>query len=93
MPINLRADLDLVDLGMGLRSSIKRELGWLFLPIDRFRLILLIQDIITKYQVINFGAHEAAIRIFGTADYRLAPNIEAGVHNYAITSQLLELLD
>src|SRR5262245_30253251 len=56
-------------------------------------LALLAQEAVAHREALDLGAHEAAERVLGRADDRLAAHVEAGVDDHRAAGLLLEALD
>src|SRR6185503_5496217 len=55
-------------------------------------LALLLQEAVADREALDLGSHEAAERVLGRADDRLAAHVEAGVHDHRATGFVLEFI-
>jgi hypothetical protein len=67
--------------------------GVLVVPLEGRILVLLAEEAVADDQHVDLGTHEAAEGVFGGADDRLAPDVEAGVHDHGTAGLRLEGAD
>src|SRR6185295_16488685 len=75
-------------LGSSFFTSVELELVLVALLQSRV-LVFLPQEAVADRQALDLGAHEAAERVLGRADDRLAAHVEAGVHDHRAAGLLL----